>query len=344
MREGREDALALSFAPRVGPVAYRELRARHGGAAHAARATLSPATLTELRQAARAMLDRAARAGAALWLQDDDEYPAPLLDLDDAPPYLFALGDARALDRPAVAIVGTRDASPSGERVTAEIARSIARAGGCVVSGLARGIDAAAHRGALSAGAPTAAVLGTGIDVPYPRAHSALHGEIAARGLVLSEHAPGERATPASFPRRNRLIAALARLTIVVEAGHKSGALITASHALELGRAVAAVPGPIDLAANAGSNALLRDGAHVIATPDDAVALVGLSPMKVPTAPPPGDPDELAVWQALASPVAGADALAARTTLPARRCFAALTALELAGRVECALTGEIRRR
>ena len=212
-----------------------------------------------------------------------------------------------------------------------------------VVSGLARGVDSVAHRAALGVEGRTVAVLGTGVDVPYPVGNAALHAEICGRGLVLSEHAPGERATAGSFPRRNRLIAALAQVTIVVEAGAKSGALITAAHALDLGRTVAAVPGPIDAPGSAGCNELLRDGAAVIASVADAVALLGLTP---PTRRP--DPalggDERAVWDALATGPLDMDALASRARLPARRCMSAVTALELAGSVECALTGEVRRR
>ena len=293
--------------------------------------------------ASGALLEATGVAGARLLLRDEAAYPTPLLDLPDPPPYLFAIGDFDILAPPVVAVVGTRAATPYGERVTREVAGALARAGACIVSGLARGIDATAHRAALEAGGRTAAVLGTGIDVAYPRANSALHAAIAGRGLLLSEHGPGERATAGSFPRRNRVIAALAGVTIVVEAGARSGALITAGHALDLGRTVAAVPGPIDGPQSAGSNELLRDGAVVIASVADAVALAGLTPPAARPGPH-VEGDELVVWEALAAGPADMDALASRTALPARRCLAAVTALEVAGSVECALTGEIRRR
>ena len=286
------------------------------------------------------------KSGARLTTSLDEDYPSRLRELPDPPPVLYALGVLTACEPPVVAIVGTRDATPYGERVTRAIASALARAGACVLSGLARGIDAAAHRAALDVGGRTCAVLGTGIDVPYPAAHQALHEAIARRGLLLSEHAPGERATAGSFPRRNRIIAALADVTIVVEAGARSGALITAGHALDLGRAVAAVPGPIDAPASAGSNELLRDGAVVIASPDDALALVGLT-----SAPPHGRhaalqelaADDRAVWDALAHPAPDLDTLSARSRLPARRCLTSVTTLELAGLVSCELTGEVRR-
>ena len=279
----------------------------------------------------------AARAVA----RGDEGYPARLLDLRDPPARVHLMGTWPA-DGPAVAVVGTRDATAYGERVTRELARALGRAGVGVVSGMARGIDAAAHRAALEAGAPTLAVLGTGIDVPYPAAHRALHEELAARAGVLSEQPPGRRAFPGCFPRRNRLIAAMADVTLVVEAGPKSGALITAAHALELGRTVAAVPGPIDAPQHRGANELLRDGAHVVASPDDLLALVGRS-VPVPAAPE-LEGDERAVWDALGTRALDADALTTLSGLPAHRCMAAVTTLELRGVVECALSGEIRRR
>jgi DNA processing protein len=227
--------------------------------------------------------------------------------------------------------------------VTRELAGALARGGASVVSGMARGIDATAHEAALAAGGRTIAVLGTGVDVAYPRSHRALHARIGREGLLLSELLPGDAAGPGSFPRRNRLIAALADLTIVVEAGEKSGALITSGHALELGKPIAAVPGPIDVPQHAGSNGLLRDGAQVIATIDDALALVGLQrPLTRPT--PAATADERAIWDALASGPLSADQLTTHARLPASRCLAAITTLELAGAIECALTGEIRRR
>ena len=271
----------------------------------------------------------------------DEGYPARLLDLRDPPARVHLMGDWPAA-APAVAVVGTRAATAYGERVTRELVRALGRVGVVVVSGMARGIDAAAHRAALEAGAPTLAVLGTGIDVPYPAAHRALHEELAARAGVLSEQPPGRRAFPGCFPRRNRLIAALADVTLVVEAGPKSGALITAAHALELGRTVAAVPGPIDAPQHRGANELLRDGAHVVASPDDLLALVGRS-VPVPAAPA-LEGDERAVWDALGRRALDADALTTLSGLPAHRCMAAVTTLELRGVVECALSGEIRRR
>src|ERR1700745_2844520 len=164
------------------------------------------------------------------WTRSSSEYPNELLDLAQPPTELYAIGDESALSKPRVAIVGTRNSTGYGERATRT---------------MARGIDAAAHRTAIEEGGATVAVLGTGVDVSYPVGHRDLHRKIGEHGLVLSENPPGAKAQKGSFPKRNRIIAALAPVTIVVEAGFRSGALNTASQALELGRTVAAVPGPI---------------------------------------------------------------------------------------------------
>lgn len=328
----------------MGAVTYRELTARFGSAERAFDEAEGQEGHREALIAADDLFARARACGARLLLAEDPEYPAMLADLNDPPPYLFALGALEMLAAPMVAVVGTRRATRYGERVARELSAALAREGVVVVSGLARGIDAAAHGAAMDVCGRTIAVLGTGVDVAYPAAHRALHARIAARGLVLSEELPGERASAASFPKRNRIIAALAKATIVVEAPVRSGALITATHALELGRTVAAVPGPIDSAESAGSNELLRDGAIVIAGVADALALVGLS-VPVPAAPPEfRDAAERAVWDALAAGPADIDLLCARAALPARDCLAAVTALEMRGVIECELTGEIRRR
>jgi DNA processing protein len=210
---------------------------------------------------------------------------------------------------------------------------------------MARGIDGTAHRAALEEGGDTVAVLGTGIDVPYPVGHRQLHRTIAERGLVVSENPPGMRAHQGAFPKRNRIIAALAPVTIVVEAGFRSGALNTASQALELGRVVAAVPGPIDSEQSRGSNQLLRDGAVLIASVDDALALLGISAPVEARASTPLLPDtEQKVWDATECGYAYMDSLPAKTDLTMAECLAAVTSLEILGLVECSLAGEIRRR
>ena len=272
----------------------------------------------------------------------DAGYPPELLQLSNPPRVLWMLGDPAVLARPTVAIVGTRRATSYAERVTRELARVLAQAGACVISGLARGVDAAAHRGALDAGGATCAVLGTGVNVVYPRGHAALQADIAARGLLVSELSPDDAAHGGSFPLRNRIIAALASVTIVVEAGAKSGALITASHALELGRTVAAVPGPIDVPQSQGSNELLRDGAVAITAMVDALTLLGLT-QPVRLAELPVGTSERRLWDALDDGAADLDTLCSRAGLPAHEGVAAASSLELRGLVECALSGEVRR-
>lgn len=272
----------------------------------------------------------------------EPDYPEALLDLPDAPETLWARGELSTLARPCVAIVGTRRATAYGERVAHHLAGTLARAGACVISGLARGIDACAHRGALEANGATSAVLGTGVDVVYPRGHASLQGEIASRGLVLSELEPENAAHGGSFPRRNRIIAALARVTIVVEAPVRSGALLTSKAAEELGRTVAVVPGPIDVPQSFGSNLLLRDGAHPITSMADALALLGLTaPIRLASIP--EGTIERRLWDALGDGAADLDTLCTRSGLPAHEGVAAASALEILGLVECALSGEVRR-
>jgi DNA processing protein len=274
----------------------------------------------------------------------ESAYPARLLDCPDPPRELWVRGNVALLDSPSpwVAIVGTRRATAYGERVARELARVLATGGATIVSGLARGIDAAAHRGALDAGGNTVAVLGTGLDVVYPKGHAHLQATIAERGLLISELEPSNAAHGGSFPKRNRIIAALSAATVVVEAPVKSGALITAAHALELGRSVAAVPGPIDVPQAQGSNELLRDGASLLASMADALALVGLTaPIRLAELP--EDGVERRLWDALERGAADLDTLCTRAALPAHEGMAAVSVLELRGLVECALTGEIRR-
>ena len=279
------------------------------------------------------------------WKRGSSPYPNVLNDLQIPPSELFAIGNAAVLTKPRVAIVGTRASTGYGERVTRMLTRSFVRAGVTVVSGMARGIDGTAHRTALEEGGDTVAVLGTGIDVPYPVGHRQLHRAIAERGLVVSENPPGMKAQKGAFPKRNRIIAALAPVTIVVEAGFRSGALNTASQALELGRTVAAVPGPVDSDQSRGSNQLLRDGAVLIAAAEDALALLGLTaPVDARESTPLLPDTEQKVWDATERGFAEMDALPGRTGLTMAECLAAVTSLEILGLVECSLAGEIRRR
>jgi DNA processing protein len=210
---------------------------------------------------------------------DDPRFPFSLLAIPDCPPALWFRGDLDAFAQPAVAIVGSRAATAVALETAVRLAEDLAARGITVVSGLARGVDSAAHRGALRAGGRTIAVLGSGPDYIYPREHTALAAEIAATGLVLSEYEPGTLPIPFHFPRRNRLISGLSRAVVVIEASEKSGSLITATCALEQGRDVMAVPGNVLSGRNRGGHALIRDGAKIVETGDDIVEELGLAPV-----------------------------------------------------------------
>jgi DNA processing protein len=201
----------------------------------------------------------------------DERYPAWLRAIADPPAVLYCDGQIEPRDRQAVAIVGARQATPYGLRVTETLARELSGAGFTIVSGLARGIDAAAHRAALEAGGRTIAVLGCGLNVNYPLEHTCLREEIAASGAVLTEFAPGTKPLAHHFPRRNRIISGLSLGVVVVEAAEDSGSLITARLALEQGREVFAVPGPLDAPLSRGPHGLIKQGAKLVETVDDIV-------------------------------------------------------------------------
>ena len=254
--------------------------------------------------------------------------PPLLRAIFDPPKRLYLRGGAGddVLERGAVAIVGARACSPYGAQVARRLGRELARAGLVVVSGLARGIDGEAHRGALEAGGMTVAVLGCGIDRDYPAAHAELARRIRERGLVVSEYEQGVEPAPWRFPARNRIIAGLCGATLVVEARERSGALITADFALEEGRDVLAVPGEITSPLSAGTNALLKLGAAPCTSADDVLELFGLTP----------DEQSPAVVEGAAKDVfaalpGAADEVARATGLDARTIAVALAELEVAG-------------
>ncbi|HYV20873.1 MAG TPA: DNA-processing protein DprA [Verrucomicrobiae bacterium] len=230
----------------------------------------------------RGDFDRARRLGVVVLTPDDPGYPPLLKGTADPPGVLYMRGGISADDRLAIAVVGARRATPHGLELARGIGADLARAGFTVVSGLARGIDAAAHRGALEGGGRTVAVLGSGIDRIYPEEHEALARSIAQRGALVSERAPGDAPLAAHFPQRNRIIAGMAWATVVVEGTHNSGSLITANLALEEGRLVFAVPGNVGEPNAEGTNALLRSGAHCCRGAGDV--LEDLGPMIVETA------------------------------------------------------------
>jgi DNA processing protein len=242
--------------------------------------------------------------------------------IDDRPGVLFLEGErVDALERPRVAVVGTRAATPFGRADARELGAALARAGVVVVSGLAIGIDAEAHLGALDAGGPVIGVVATGLDVVYPRRHGALYARVREQGLLVSEHPFGVGPHPARFPVRNRIIAALADVTIVVEATERGGARITARHALDYGRSVLAVPGSRRNPSARGCNALIAEGAQPLLDPDDITVALDLGPgsRRHPSRgrpdPAGGTAEERALHRALAGEPATADELVTRTGL-----------------------------
>ena len=291
MREGATEAedpilwLQLARSRRVGPATFHRLLRDHGSAlaALAALPAIAAAAGVENYEACpigvvRAEAAKGAKLGARLLLWGQAGYPAALMDMADAPPLLWALGDVNLFARPAVALVGARNASSLGLRMAKALAQGLGAAGQVVVSGLARGIDAAAHEGALTTG--TIAVQAGGLDVIYPEENAALTEKIGAQGLRLSEHPFGLHPQARHFPQRNRIVAGLARAIVVVEAAAKSGSLITARDGADLGRDVLAVPGhPFDARA-AGCNALIRDGATLVRSSADVIEALGLPPVR----------------------------------------------------------------
>ncbi|MEX2107907.1 MAG: DNA-processing protein DprA [Solirubrobacterales bacterium] len=277
----------------------------------------------------------------------DSLYPAGLRDAADAPWALIGKGDPGLLAdlRPegAVTVVGARRASTYGRQVARDLARDLSRAGLVVVSGLAFGIDACAHRGALEAGT-TIAVLGCGPDVAYPAAHRSLWRQVAEQGLVLSELPPGTSPWRWSFPARNRIMAALAGMTVVVEAAERSGSLITADLAADLGRDLAAVPGPVGSRLSAGPNNLLAGGACVVRDAQDVLdAMLGPGAQQVDRAGPRLEPAQLSVLSSLERGEETADGIAVDLDISGAEAATALATLEALGYVSCSLVGAYSR-
>lgn len=204
----------------------------------------------------------------------DEDYPAPLRELYDPPPFLFMKGNIIESDYRAVAMVGSRGATDYGRTTAAGLAGDLSRHGVTIVSGMALGIDTASHRGALAAGGRTIAVLGSGIDVIYPRENKSLYAQIAENGAVVSEFLPKTDPNPGHFPRRNRIIAGLSRAVVVIEAGEKSGALLTADMALVYGRELFALPGMVSSRMSSGTHELLKSGANILTSVDDIFSVL----------------------------------------------------------------------
>lgn len=309
-------------------------------AAHALSAP-DPAAMQRLAHASDWLAGHPDRQAVAL---GDLRYPEPLLHCGDPPLMFFMEGRGTLLQQPSVAVVGSRQATPQGLALARQFAAELSQAGLTVVSGLAAGIDGAAHEGALEGRGGTVAVIGTGSDIVYPRRHTALARRIAASGLILSEYAPGTPVLAHHFPHRNRLIAGLTRGTLVIEATLKSGSLITARLALEAGREVFAVPGSVRSPQSSGCHALIRQGALLVESAREIVESLGLSTAHAavvaqPPAPgPSASTDERGVpeaplLRALGHDPVGLDDLVGRTGWPASTLAARLLTLELQGQV-----------
>jgi DNA processing protein len=312
---------------------------------------VSPATL-----AALAAPPADAIAATLKWLEspahqlvtwDDGDYPQKLLEIGDAPPVLFHMGRRELLNRPSVAIVGSRQATPQGMDDARAFAQALSGAGVSVVSGLAQGIDAAAHAGALDQPGGTIAVVGTGLDRVYPAVNRKLAHAIAERGSLLSEFVPGTLPLKWNFPRRNRLISGLSRAVLVIEANLSSGSLITARLAGEQGREVMAMPGSIHSSLSKGCHRLIREGAKLVETAQDVLTELGLNTATAaPVAAAPRDIDAAyaPLLNAMGAAPVGFDRLVQRSGLAAQLIAAQLTALEIEGHVAPMPGGKWQRR
>ena len=356
--EDFQEWLRLQSTPGVGAQTAADLLRRYGSAAEIFRQSESalrrhlppalaqalcvvPAGLAQLQARVADWLNRPAPGVShAVWTWGDDHYPAALLALADPPLLLYAQGQLGQTMPPGLALVGSRNPTAQGLENAHAFAVELAQAGFCIVSGLAWGIDAAAHQGALNATPtnarwPTVAVVGTGLDRVYPERNAGLAQQIARQGLLVSEYPPATAPMAHHFPQRNRLIAALSAAVLVVEASLKSGSLITAKLALEMGREVMAIPGSIHSAQARGCHALIRQGAKLVETTQDVLEELAPALRPIPTAPTP--PLEAtapsALLMAMGFDPVTPEVLAQRTSLAISALQAAVLNLELNGEV-----------
>lgn len=341
--------LGFNLVPGIGPARLARLQGYCGSLAdawHADAFELAAAGLESKASAAliaaRARLDldaeleRVAAAGVSLLCLDDPSYPRLLREIPAAPPLLYVRGTLTEADDWAVAVVGTRSPTSYGRDVATRFSSELARASVSVISGLALGIDAMAHEAALEAGGRTLAVLGCGVDQPYPERNRRLAARIVEQGALISDYPLGTLPTPANFPARNRIVSGLSRGVLVVEAGERSGALITVGFALEQGRDVFALPGPIFSRQSIGCNQLIRDGATLVTNAQDLLAdleLTTASVQREARTEIPDDPAEAAILQLLSYEPTHIDELGRAAKLNAPATAAALALLELRGLV-----------
>jgi len=377
-----EPLLRVAMVPGVGPGRLSVLLRRFGsaervlGATAAEVATLpgfgaelagrvAAASGTRWMERVRGALEKLGEMGAVALTPDDLAYPDAFRVIPDSPYLLFAAGDLALLEHPGIGIVGTRTPTDYGRSAAASLAGDLARAGYAVVSGMAKGIDAAAQGAALQAGGATIGVLGAGIDVVYPAENARLFRAVRERGLLVTEMPPGEEPRAGNFPRRNRLIAALSEGVLVVEMAAKSGAQHTVTYALEQGKEVFAVPGPIGSPMSAGTNQLLKEGARLVTSAQDvleelrgvgrtAPSIVAARKPLPPEPPLPEEarppvepaglaPEESRVWAALSAEPRHVDEISAAVELAPGTVLAALLGLELRGAAE-SLPGKRYRR
>ncbi len=358
--------LALARAPGVGTATFQTLLECCGDPASVFSTppekfkslNLSPQTLSSIASPDWAAVDQDLQwlSGSpqrrALTLADPD-YPPRLREIADPPPLLFVCGDVAALRQPQIAIVGSRNPTPAGAELAHDFARHLALRGVTIISGLALGIDAAGHRGAMAGAGRTVAVMGTGMDRVYPPRHQELAEEIAARGALVSEFPLHTPVCPENFPRRNRIISGLALGVLVVEAAKASGSLITARHALEQGREVFAIPGSIHNPLARGCHALIRDGAKLVETVDDILEelpMPAVSPAsdahaaQASSESAAGNEEHDRLLTALGYDPVSVDVLVARTGLTANAVSSMLLLMELEGRVSSQAGGLYLRR
>ena len=339
--------LQLALTPGIGPATFQRIlrqfglphealaRKRSELAGFTTAAVLAGLDSEQVREAVARSLAWVAHEGHAIVTLADEPYPPPLLEIADPPPLLYARGRIELLERPALAIVGSRNATQQGEANAQAFARTLSEAGLTIVSGLALGIDAAAHRGGLGGPGSTIAVLGTGIDVVYPARNAALAEEIAERGLLISEFPLGTPPAAQNFPRRNRLISGLGRGCLVVEAALASGSLITARAAAEQGREVFAIPGSIHSPLAKGCHALIKAGAKLVESAEDILAeLAGFRPSGyASTTKEPQRTPEPGLLAHMGHDPVDVDSLCTRAGMSAEQVSSELLRLELDGRV-----------
>lgn len=348
--------LAIALIPGIGSARVRTLLRTFGGALEAIRAPqraileledFTPVSTAALRacrpEAGLEILDQLRALGARGLLADDPDYPPLLAETSDAPPVLFAWGDVTQLHRIGVAVVGSRECTEYGTRATRTLVSAIAaRPEVAVVSGMARGIDAVAHEAALDAGGASVGVLGNGFGVVYPPRNRALYDRMLREGCLVTEMPPGMPPHRGAFPRRNRIVSGLSRAVVVAEAAVGSGALITADFALDQGRAVLAVPGPITSPTSTGCNKLIQQGAKPVLVPGDILEEIGLprgdegsgkgEAASAPrSAPADLDPLQRSLWDAMGGELRHVDALVAIGGGDTGKVLTALTELELRG-------------